>query len=257
MILVWDILTGQIIRRITGLPSNVNGLDISPDGRTILSAGQSSYIILWDAATGLEIRRFRGYENSDIFAPGAAWTARFSPDGHTGQQIRRFVGHADLAFIDFRPDGRTAFSGSVDRTAILWDVATGTILHRFTEHGGSLFSLALSSDGRLAFASSADGASSLWNLQTYQEIRRFIGSNANPVSESFSPDGHLLLVGLQDGNVQLWRIDNRYIPELACDQRLLYRLTTSCDANDLAPTVTPVPSTPLPVMTEVGPTPVR
>jgi hypothetical protein len=58
----------------------------------------------------------------------------------------------------------------------------------------------------------------------------------------FNSDGSQVLVGYHDGPVELWRVDssldellqwtqaNRYIPELTCNQRELYRVEPLCES---------------------------
>jgi WD40 repeat protein len=272
-IIVWDVTTGKEIRRLTGHPSGVLFADYSPDGRMAISIGGAiggeSVVILWDMATGQQIRHFPAYENDNSLDIGIA--ASFSPDGRTvltgfengkiilwdvatAQEIRRFVGHTNIVgSVLFSRDGRTFVSSSWDNTVILWDVATGQIIHRMADHSASVYRMALSPDGRYAFAGSGDNTSTLWDLKTGQVVRRYLVNKATP-SASFSADGHSILVGLQDGSVQLWRIDsldemltwlpsNRYVPDLDCRQRQLYRLTPACDANGVFPTHTPFPTT--------------
>lgn len=62
-------------------------------------------------------------------------------------------------------------------------------------------------------------------------------------SPYFTLDGRHAVAGYQDGRVELWRIDatlddlltwirnNRYVPELTCEQRELYRVEPLCDQN--------------------------
>jgi WD40 repeat protein len=49
------------------------------------------------------------------------------------EMSRTFTGHTDhVLSVAVAPDGRTALSGSEDKTLKLWDLATGTLLHTFT-----------------------------------------------------------------------------------------------------------------------------
>jgi hypothetical protein len=81
-----------------------------------------------------------------------------------------------------------------------------------------------------------------------EAIRRYTGANAGLRSAAFSADGRsAVVVDLVSGSVSLWRIDlsleelvawthgNRYIPELTCEQRALYRLEQLCAENPATP----------------------
>ena len=88
----WDIETGDIIRRYLGHDDMVWSLDVSPDGRHILSGGKDQTVILWDF--------------------------------ETGEELRRFSGHTELVLgLVFSPDGQTVFSVSLDGALIEWQIA--------------------------------------------------------------------------------------------------------------------------------------
>jgi WD40 repeat protein len=65
--------------------------------------------------------------------------------GHTG----------DVCSVAVLPDGRRAISGAEDKTIRLWDLETGSELHRFDGHENWVNSVAVP-DGRRALSSSAD-----------------------------------------------------------------------------------------------------
>ncbi len=79
------------------------------------------------------------------------WRLRYDPS------IRTFTGHSDIVTsVAFAPDGRTAVSGSYDKTLKLWDVATGREIRTFTGHYGAVTSVAFAPDGRAALSGSSD-----------------------------------------------------------------------------------------------------
>ena len=88
----------------------------SPDGRRVLSRAQDNTAILWDAATGQELRTFQGQGDS-----------------------------VTVSFVAFRPDGRQMLIGSSDGTAILWDETTGQKQRTFQGDIGAV--IAFSRDG--------------------------------------------------------------------------------------------------------------
>jgi WD40 repeat protein len=76
----WDTATWKLQRKLTGQPEMIASLAISPDGRTLATGGFNDItekhpvsILLWDIATGKEVRR--------LAAPHATHSVAFSPDG--------------------------------------------------------------------------------------------------------------------------------------------------------------------------------
>ena len=75
-LILWDVASGQDIRRLRSQNSTVNAVAFSPDGRTALSGSEDSALTLWDLATGQVLRRFTGHT-------GAVSAVGFGRDGKT------------------------------------------------------------------------------------------------------------------------------------------------------------------------------
>ena len=69
--------------------------------------------------------------------------------------------------IEFSPDGQLLLTGSGDRTARLWDVATGQTIRVFGDATAVLQDVAFSPDGRLAVTAGDDKIAKVWSLQTF------------------------------------------------------------------------------------------
>ena len=151
---------------------------ISPDGKT-LAAGR----LLWDMSTGT--RKFPVLNNPNVFLSRIGTTAiqnvLFSPDGRT------------LAISEFN-------------SVMLFDAATGTLLHTIDGHVGrpqDVESMAFNPDSsRLATGSVHDsfgkGELFLWDVATGQQKTNFTKHVGNVYSLSFSPDGKMLAAGIDD-----------------------------------------------------------
>ena len=123
---------------------SVNSLEFSPDGTQLASTSRDNSIILWNVATGRQVRRFEGdrFGNHSVaFSPDGAQLASGGYlrvrlwDVATAQELRQFEGHRrDVNSVVFSPDGMQLASGSEDNTVRLWDVATGQELRRFDGH---------------------------------------------------------------------------------------------------------------------------
>lgn len=257
-VILLDGKSGEEIRRFEGQPYATFDVEFSPDGRMAASAGNGAMAILWDVRSGEEIRRFEheDYWVDSEWAHESYWDVKFSPDGgrlfashasgpiigwdlESGEQVAQLEGHGGgAAGIVFSQDGGRLASGGTDSQVILWDIETGDILHRFTDHSGAAGQVELSPDQRMLLGSASDGSSSLWSLERGEAIRRYGGGFV--FSPHFSADGRYALVGHRDGAVEMWHIDatieelitwtqdNRFIPDLTCEQREFYGIEPLC-----------------------------
>ena len=255
---LWDIETGEEIRRFEGHTTYVRSVAFSSDGRLALSGSQSlegeprGDLILWDVETGQAIRRFdttdditsivfsadggRALTGSAYFANATLW------DVATGREIHRFEGPTSLVFaVAFGPDETTALSASEDGSLILWDIETGNVIRRYLGHDRGVWGLDISPDGRYVISGAEDGAVILWNFATGQELRRFTGHMAWVPDVIFNPDGQTAFSVSLDGALIQWQIAdqpldeligwiraNRYVRELTCDERAQYRVEPLC-----------------------------
>jgi WD40 repeat protein/serine/threonine protein kinase len=216
-LILWDVATGEPIRRLEGHTSDIYGMDVSPDGVYAVSGQADGDAILWDIDRGQVIRHLEGH-TSDILG------IDFAPDGKTvltasaddtlilwsipdGERLRQFEGHeADVWSVAFSPDGKRAISGSEDTTLILWDVETGGIIRRYTGHEDGIVNVAMSPDGKLALSGAWDNNVILWDVATGSIVRTLQGHTSLVWSVAFSPDGQTALSGGDDNTIILWDV---------------------------------------------------
>jgi WD40 repeat protein len=129
-----------------------------------------------------------------------------TPQGELpGLRARTLVGHDDVVrSVAVLPDGLRALSGSGDRTVRLWDLQTGTELHRLEGHMGMVWSVTVLPGGRRALSGSGDGTMRLWDLQTGSALRRYECQRPMARSVAVLPDGRRVLSGYLDGTMSLW-----------------------------------------------------
>src|SRR5262245_14629406 len=155
--------------------NSIHAVAISPDGKTIASAGYPTAIHLWDAATGKRIRRLEGSESS-IYS---------------------------LAFL---PDGKTLVSAGSNDSILFWDIATGKRERRL---GNAISLLAIAPDGKTIAFVEHRSVVRVWDLASDKQLHQLPELKGQIHALAFSPDGATLAWGgVSDGkHIQLYLAD--------------------------------------------------
>ena len=75
-----------------------------------------------------------------------------------------------VASAAFSPDGTRIVTASNDKTARLWDAATGAPIGEAMKHEGQVWSAAFSPDGTRIVTASDDNTARLWDAATGAQI---------------------------------------------------------------------------------------
>jgi WD40 repeat protein len=139
LLLLWDVATGQEVRRLAGPKASIRAVAYAPDGKTLAASSRDGRVVLWQADTGKELLHIVAHPN-----------------------------HSDTPFtcspaLAFSPDGTRLATASTDKTLRLWDVATAKELATFQADGG-LHAVAFSRDGRRVITGSSDTTVLLWDV---------------------------------------------------------------------------------------------
>jgi WD40 repeat protein len=159
-------------------------------------------------------------------------------DPNTGD-VTEASGHSDdIRALTFSPDGAILGTGSVDRTARLWDAATGAPFAVLDGHSNGVSTVVFSPDGkRVATAStgSFDSTARLWDVVPGGELHTLAGHSDKLVAIRFTPDGNRVVTASADRTARIWDVPTaREIAVLAGHAGPLTGLVVSVDGGRIA-----------------------
>jgi RNA polymerase sigma factor (sigma-70 family) len=133
----------------------------------------------------------------------AAWDIQNGGMKEAGTHCK---GHDEEALCAaFSPDDSLLVTGSADKTARIWEAATGKEKHTLKGHTDAILVVAFSPDGKLVATAGKDGVVMLWDVQTGKE-RGSLKGRAGVRCLAFSPDGKTLASGGEDKVLRLWDV---------------------------------------------------
>jgi WD40 repeat protein len=191
----------------------------SPDGTRLVAGNQLNQLAIWDATTyGGQILE-RGSVEAIAVSPDSKRVVagisngRVELRGMDGAVVGGWRAHQyRVNVVALSRDGRRLITGSDDRTARLWDAASGAPGSELRGHDAGVTAAAFSPNGDLVATGSQDGTARVWDSTTGRPVTT-IRLKYPVTSVTFSPDGGGLLVSMgwdpakflmEEAPVRLW-----------------------------------------------------
>lgn len=134
-VLLVETASGKVLHTFTGHTSRVDKVDFSADGTRVVSVSGAT-VWLWDVTSHKPVRLVQEKKKqvvAAVFSPSGKWLGVTSHDGgvrlydgHSGELVREFAGHDDLAWdLVFADKERRIITVGWDSRARCWDVTEG------------------------------------------------------------------------------------------------------------------------------------
>ena len=250
---VWDAASGELIHEMKGpahrsgdpdFVDSVRAIDVSPDGKRILSGGKGNGVQIWDVETGTLTGAFPAHSANVLAAAFAADGRRAisgSLDGdwcvwdpRTGQCIQPEPapgpGRSPITAIVAGRSGRWFATGSMDGSIRFWDAWTGEELGKPTGHAFEVTCLVADPKGSWIASGSRDTTVRLWDARSGAAMRFRLGHDEGINALAVTPDGKRLIAGSSDGQVTVWGLTNGEVERTwRAHERFLAGLATTRD----------------------------
>jgi serine/threonine protein kinase len=215
---IWDVATGKRKQRIPH-DSEVYCIAFSPDGETLAWGGADRSVTLLDLKAANDVKK------RTIAAGGQATIARlaFAPDGKTiatvgyrqaaailwdvrsgRERVALAEGHTEfINAVAFSPDSETVATASDDRTARLWNAATGTSKAPLKAHDRPVTCVAFSPDNQRLATGSSDQTIVIWSVASGAAIKPEIEVEDGVAFVGWTPDNRIVVTTIYD-QVNIW-----------------------------------------------------
>jgi WD40 repeat protein len=116
-------------------------------------------------------------------------------------------GHTGAVYaLNFSSDGKRLITGSADKTAQIWETATGRPLVKLTGHESNVTHTGFNSDGKRVFTASDDKSVRFWDAATGKNLVAMLHEDSIR-SLQLSPDGKSMLTACLDSKgPELWDV---------------------------------------------------
>ena len=142
------------------------------------------------------------------------------PKGHTS-----FVLSAE-----FSPNNKYVVTASRDKSAKVWSVQSGKLIHELIGHSNRVVYACFSYDNRYVVTCSRDHNVILWDSNTGMLVFKFIGHQKKVLSARFTKDDKFLITSSSDKTIRIWDISNgNEVSCLKSDQKDLKKIPASRD----------------------------
>lgn len=194
----------------------------SRDSKSILSASQDGFMLIWDSSTGLKqnaIPLDSQWVLSCAISPNGKLVASaglnnnctiysVSREDRVQQKVQTiFKGHTCyISAVDFI-DNSNVITTSGDMTCALWNIPKAKCVREYADHLGDVLGLSLapeSSNPNVFGSCGSDGYAYIWDVRSPAATQHFFVSESDVNTIQFFKDGNSIVTGSEDGIINMF-----------------------------------------------------
>ncbi len=191
----WNLKTGKAEKKLYEIVTNLEGLSLSPDGKTLVAAVRSGPAFAWDVKSSEMIFRLDPGSVGNAFPGRTSYVRKLPNNDDDPKAIRSST---------FSHDSKTIAVACADGLIRLWDVEKRALKGELRGHVHEALGVTFSPDDRVLASCGTDGLVRLWDPQDGTQLDEFQTDVWKIGSIEFSFDGRLLATANFDGKIQLW-----------------------------------------------------
>jgi hypothetical protein len=203
------------------LPAPVTALAYAPDGKR-LAAGGYRCVRLLDPVTGAvtqtisgpagQVPALAGSSDGKLLAAGGGVPGKAGEvvlfDTGSWKPLRTLTEHTEVVYaVAFRPNTHELATGSLDKTARIWNADTGQSTHLIKDHAEAVFGVAYSPDGKLLATASGDRSAKLFQTSDYKRVASLTAHQDAVTHVAFNQNGTLLATTSADRQIRIWKVE--------------------------------------------------
>ena len=201
-----------------GHKAQVISVNVSPDGRSLLTAGADRDARIWDIAERTTKKVFHGHtdwvnwaaynlDGTLVITAGRDGQIRIW-DVTTAETVRIITGHnGSVQNAVFSSDGKRILSAGEDGTVRLWDAVTGeALLPPMKGHSSWINTAVFSPDEKLIASAGGDGTVGIWDSRNGQKLKGLLAHQGTVIGVAFDRTGRRLLSAGSDKVAKIWDV---------------------------------------------------